>query len=129
RHHRWTRLLGNLPAHSAAQFARHHDGAGHHCLHWDLELLPVAADHRPDVGLVTRVGMLAHYSVVDIEDALRSASPGPPFPTVHDRAAWEAIRAGLRDDRVARIVHQAERDSMSPVPPLRATLYLDFLRT
>jgi hypothetical protein len=73
--------------------------------------------------------MLSRYSVVDIEDALRSASPRPPFPTVQDRVAWDAIGHRLRDDRVARIVHPAEHDGTCPVPPLPATLYLDFLRT
>ncbi len=47
--------------------------------------------------------MLSRYSIVDIEDALRSASARPPFPTVQNRAAWDAIGHRLRDERVARM--------------------------
>src|SRR3979411_1258715 len=73
--------------------------------------------------------MLGRYSVVDIEDALHSASALPPFPAVNDRVAWDATAHRLRNDTVARIVHQAELDAACSVPPLPATMYLDFLRT
>jgi len=72
--------------------------------------------------------MLARYNPIDIEHALRAASPPPPFPPAADRAAWAAIRAALPESDVAELIAAAERDAETPVPPLPATLWLEFLR-
>src|SRR5919201_1109900 len=73
--------------------------------------------------------MLSRYNAVEVEDAIRAASPGSPFPTVDDREAWDTIRRTLAAGEVDRIRGRAVADAQTPVPPLTATLYLDFLRT
>lgn len=70
-----------------------------------------------------------HPNPIAIEAALRAAQPTPPFPPVTERAVWEAVCARLGAAKVAAILAQAEQDAQRPVPPLSATLWLDFART
>jgi hypothetical protein len=72
---------------------------------------------------------LARYNPIDIEDALRGNSPPPPFPPATDRVAWNEIRSNLGEPRAAELIVEAEAQAGAPVPPLPATLYLDFRRT
>jgi hypothetical protein len=73
---------------------------------------------------------LARHNPVDIEHALRAASPAPPpFPPATDRVAWHEIREELGEPRAAALVAEAQAQAGEPVPPLPATLYLDFRRT
>jgi len=73
--------------------------------------------------------MLSQYNAVDIEHALRVASPPPPFPPATDRAAWGEVRSALGEEPVGEIIAQAESCAQSPIPSLPATLYLEFART
>lgn len=66
---------------------------------------------------------------ITIEAALRAAKPTPPFPPIEDRAAWDGVRTRLEADAVAAILARAERAAQTPIPPLPATLWLDFART
>lgn len=72
--------------------------------------------------------MLTRYNAIDIEDALRAATPPPPFPPARDRAAWSAIRRQLGKEEVQAILRQAEEDARTPIPALPASLYLEFKR-
>ncbi len=73
--------------------------------------------------------MLSQYNAVDIEHALRTAPPEPPFPPAGDRRAWQALGKALGDDHVAEMIRQADADAATPVPALPATLWLEYLRT
>jgi hypothetical protein len=72
--------------------------------------------------------MPGRYNPVDIELALREASPPPPFPPGSDRAAWNEAREALGEEKVAALISDAEADARTEVPSLPATLYLEFLR-
>ncbi len=73
--------------------------------------------------------MLSRYNAVDIELALHSAPPTPPFPPITDRAAWDAYRQTAGEDHVAAIIAAAEQDAVAPIPDLPATLWLEFARS
>jgi hypothetical protein len=73
--------------------------------------------------------MLSKYNAIDIEFALRTASPPPPFPPAANRDAWDEAGAAVGGDGVAAILARAEADAQSPIPSLPATLYLEFQRT
>lgn len=73
--------------------------------------------------------MLSQYNPVDIEHALRSASPPPPFPPASDRTAWDEVREALGSEAVDAALAQAEDAASTPIPALPATLYLDLQRT
>ena len=68
-----------------------------------------------------------------ISTLVRAATQAPvaafgdytPFPSASDRAAWQTVDAKL----ACELVHKAEALLASGVPPLPATLYLDFTRT
>jgi len=72
--------------------------------------------------------MLARHNPVDIENALRSASPPPPFPPAADRQAWRDIARSAGDAAVAALIARAEEDATTPIPALPATLWLEFQR-
>ncbi|HBY59795.1 MAG TPA: hypothetical protein DEH78_08215, partial [Solibacterales bacterium] len=63
-------------------------------------------------------------SVEKLRAALAPASTWNYFPPVADRAAWEAIDAGLRKELVAA----AESAAGKPWPALPATLFLEYKR-
>ena len=72
--------------------------------------------------------MLSRYNPIDIEAALRSASPAPQFPPAGDRAAWGRVRQAIGEARAAEIIAQAEADARTPIPYMPASLYLEFQR-
>ncbi len=73
--------------------------------------------------------MLSQYDPVNIDIILRAESPPPPFPPATDRAAWQAVRDAIGEDRYATILAAAETAANEPVPPLPATLFLEFFRS
>ena len=73
--------------------------------------------------------MLSQYNAVDIEAALRAATPSPPFPPASDRPAWAAIRRAIGEEAAADLVARAEAAAQEPIPPLPATLFLEFQRS
>ncbi|MCD6290006.1 MAG: heparinase, partial [Anaerolineae bacterium] len=73
--------------------------------------------------------MLHQYNPIDIEHALCTASPQPPFPPAADRDAWEEVKKELGEEQTAAIIAQAEADAKAQIPSLPATLYLEFVRT
>ena len=52
--------------------------------------------------------MLSQYNPVDIEYALRTENPPPPFPPAADRAAWHAVRQTMGEDAASQLIQQAE---------------------
>ena len=70
-------------------------------------------------------GLAARYSFAALDEALLPYGQWRPFPTVADRAAWVAVRAGRRD----RVVAAAEEAHRRPWPVLTATGYADYSRT
>lgn len=73
--------------------------------------------------------MLSRYNVMVIHNALTQHNPPPLFVPVADRSTWDAVRGRLGEEGVARWVEQAEQTAVAEIPPLPATLYLDFKRT
>ncbi len=73
--------------------------------------------------------MLSRYNAIDIEAALRAADPKPPFPPASDRDGWAAIRRAIGEEKAGSIIAQAEQAARTPIPPLPATLWLEFQRT
>src|SRR5437879_1388540 len=71
--------------------------------------------------------MLWRHNAIDLEAALRAAAPAPPFPAISDRAAWSRVRERL-PDACDQIVAAAEAAARTAVPPLPATLFLEFDR-
>ena len=72
--------------------------------------------------------MLSRYNAIDIELALNRVSPAPPFPPARDRPAWDAVRQAVGETEVAAIIAQAEADAATPIAPLTASLWLEFVR-
>lgn len=72
--------------------------------------------------------MLWQYNPIDIETALKGALAQPPFPSIDDRAAWDAVRMRHAPADVANLIARAERFASTPVPALPATLFLEFQR-
>lgn len=72
---------------------------------------------------------LHRYNPLDIEYALRSASGSPPFPPASERDAWGEVRAALGEREMAQLLARAEKAAREPIPPLPATLFLEFKRT
>lgn len=52
-----------------------------------------------------------------------------PFPVITDRAAWDAVRTRLGQVQFTTILAAAVAAASTPIPPLPATLWLDFART
>ncbi len=73
--------------------------------------------------------MLNQYNAIIVERTLRVAEPPPHFPTIENRDAWQALRAGLGEDMVAALVAKSEEAAGEPIPHLPATLYLEVKRT
>lgn len=72
--------------------------------------------------------MLSQYNPVDIEYALRTENPPPPFPPAADRAAWHAVRQTMGEDATSQLIQQAEAAAKAEIPKLPASLYLEFKR-
>ena len=73
--------------------------------------------------------MLATTDLQELASLLQAAAPAPRFPPITDRVAWGELAARLGDARVAALIRQAEEDAATPIPPLPATLFLEFDRT
>ncbi|MAU08295.1 MAG: hypothetical protein CL607_00620 [Anaerolineaceae bacterium] len=73
--------------------------------------------------------MLSKYNYIDIQSILEQEDPQPPFPPANDRQAWSKVRAELGEEKIARYIAKGEACAAMDIPPLPATLYLDFKRT
>jgi Heparinase II/III-like protein len=74
--------------------------------------------------------VLSRYNAVVIEEALRAEPGAPPFPPADDRAAWDAIReTSLGEADVRAALDRAETAARTPLGPLPASLYLEFVRS
>lgn len=73
--------------------------------------------------------MLSHYDPVMVDYALREETAPPPFPPASDRSAWNAIRDAIGAEQVGAVLAAAETAAKQPVPPLSATLFLEFFRS
>lgn len=71
---------------------------------------------------------LTRYSPIVVEAALRASTFRPPVPPATDRDAWAAIREAIGPEEEARWIAAAEAVARAPVPPLPATLYLEYKR-
>ncbi|MHB0858641.1 MAG: heparinase II/III family protein [Anaerolineae bacterium] len=72
--------------------------------------------------------MLSRFNPIMLESTLRGQPPAAPFPPAADRAAWEQMRQAIGAERVAAWIAQAEQAAATPIPSVRATLYLRFKR-
>lgn len=73
--------------------------------------------------------MLTRFNPIDVEIALRAATPRPPFPPASDRQAWEQVATELGSEEIGRMIQEAEEAASRPIPSLPATLFLEFKRT
>lgn len=74
--------------------------------------------------------MLTPYNPVDVHIALTQAAPKwPPFPPITDREAWQQVAEHLGEEETERRLATAEAAAAEPIPPLPATLFLEFQRT
>ncbi len=71
----------------------------------------------PRVNFTTIATALAHQAWV------------PPFPANTERGVWRAVHARLDEQTLATCLAAAEAAASTPIPPLPATLWLDFART
>lgn len=73
--------------------------------------------------------MLSQYDPVKVDFILCEERALPPFPPATDRSAWSAIKEALGGEQVGAMVAAAEVTAREPVPPLPATLFLEFFRS
>ncbi len=73
--------------------------------------------------------MLSRYNAVEVELALRAISPPPPFPPASDRKAWRGVADMIGEQEVSRLIKAGEVAAQEVIPPLPATLFLEFQRT
>jgi hypothetical protein len=73
--------------------------------------------------------MLSQYDPIKVDLILRDETASPPFPPATDRAAWQAIRKRIGEDRANAIIAAAETAAQESVPVLPATLFLEFFRS
>lgn len=78
--------------------------------------------------MTTREPDFARFNVREVHRILSATSGSTAIPAVGDRARWSNIRARLPRDEIEGLVGRAERYLETPVPPLPATLYLEFSR-
>jgi len=72
----------------------------------------------------------ANWTVEGIADALRDAPETLPLPRYGDSAAWETLRGDdLVGPAVETVLERARSAAGEPVPPLPASLYLEYART
>lgn len=69
-----------------------------------------------------------HFDPTALTQLLRETAGTPPFPASTNRAAWETVQARLGRQQVVALVDQAIQEAAIPIPPLPATLWLDFAR-
>ncbi|HSP91015.1 MAG TPA: heparinase II/III family protein [Vicinamibacterales bacterium] len=68
--------------------------------------------------------LAADWPAATLQGVILARDAWRPVPPVGDRDAWVRLPPGLR----ARIVARAERAVKDPIPPLPATLFLDYTR-
>ncbi|NLF79209.1 MAG: hypothetical protein GX573_26235 [Chloroflexi bacterium] len=73
--------------------------------------------------------MLSQYDPIRVELILRAESAPPPFPPAADRAAWDALKGALGPEQVRALIAAGEQAAQEPLPPLPATLFLEFFRS
>lgn len=73
--------------------------------------------------------MLYQYDPIKVELILREETAPPPFPPAADRAAWTSLKDALGPVRVRALIEAGERAAQEPIPPLPATLFLEFFRS
>lgn len=75
--------------------------------------------------------MLANrFSLAQIESSLLPHDAWSPFPTIADRATWDALNQHpLRIEQRKQIVKKAEEFATQPIAPITATMYLQYNRT
>lgn len=67
-------------------------------------------------------------NVLEVDEILSAATKQPLFAASSDRATWEQVRLALPADEVSRCISSAESCLASPMPPLPASLYLQYDR-
>src|SRR5512133_1906043 len=73
--------------------------------------------------------MLSQYDPIKVELILREETAPPPFPPAADRAAWTALKDTLGPAQVRALIAAGEHAAQEPIPPLPATLFLEFFRS
>ena len=68
--------------------------------------------------------LAADWPAERLQGVIAAREAWRPVPTIDDRGGWARLSPGLR----ARIVARAERAVKDPIPPLPATLFLDYTR-
>jgi hypothetical protein len=69
--------------------------------------------------------LAADWPAATLQGALLARDAWQPVPPIGDRDGWARLSPGLR----AQVVARAERALTDPIPPLPATLFLDYTRT
>lgn len=72
---------------------------------------------------------LAAPQIDELIPRLRDHGRQVSFPTIADRGAWTAVAEKLGERQVRAFIERATEDATIPIPPLPATLWLDFART
>ncbi|MHB1293816.1 MAG: heparinase II/III family protein [Anaerolineae bacterium] len=72
--------------------------------------------------------MLSRNNPIALEAILQQQPPMAPIAPASDRAAWARVRNAIGPERVAAWIAQAEQATATPIPSVRATLYLRFKR-
>jgi hypothetical protein len=81
-------------------------------------------------GLCQAPERMQPWTKDQVQAALKNAEPFHPFPAYHDRGTWEEIKKSGRFSKSLEAVTQRAKDLKGkPLPPLSASLYLDFQRT
>jgi hypothetical protein len=73
--------------------------------------------------------MLSQYDPIKLDLILREETAPPPFPPAADRSAWAAIKDAIGPEQVSALIAAAESAAHEPIPPLPATLFLEFFRS
>ncbi len=73
--------------------------------------------------------MLSQYDPIKVELILREETAPLPFPPAADRAAWNALKDTLGAAQVQALIEAGEHAAQAPIPPLPATLFLEFFRS
>ena len=79
----------------------------------------------PQVQAPKAPALAADWPAAKLQGALLARDAWRPAPPIGDRDGWARLSPGLR----TRIVARAERALKDPIPPLPATLFLDYTRT
>ncbi|MCU0251575.1 MAG: hypothetical protein MUE61_15320, partial [Vicinamibacterales bacterium] len=92
------------------------------CLAWWAG--PIAAAPQGPPAQAAPV-LAADWPAEKLRGVLLAPDAWHPVPAIDDRAGWARLSPGLR----TRVVARADRALTDPIPPLPATLFLDYTRT